>query len=100
MLFKGQFIQRKKKPIWIIVILVVFFMLSMIFELKSNNTKETAKLMLCVASNVEQITRRRAFKLVQPNGKNFKVSNCCNQGIYFPSAINSPNSSTTPIQNI
>ena len=84
MLFKGQITQRKKKPIWIIVILLVFFTLCLVFELKSNKSQETAKLMLRIASNVEQVNRRRDQNINHAHAKNFNVSRNCKQDIFFP----------------
>jgi hypothetical protein len=84
MLFKGQITQRKKKPIWIIVILLVFFTLCLVFELKSDNSQETAKLMLRIASKVEEVNRRRDQNVFHATSKNLSVSRNCKQDIFFP----------------
>lgn len=85
MLLKGQIPQQQKKHLLIIVILMVFFTLCMIFQLKSNNSQETAKLMLRMASNVEEINRRRDQKIFNAYTKNFSVSRKCRQDIDIPS---------------
>lgn len=84
MLIKEQITKSKKNPMWIIVIFVVFSILSLIFELKSDHSQETAKLVLKIASKVEEANRRRDQNIYWAFTTNFKVSSNCKQDIYFP----------------
>lgn len=95
MLFKGEIIQKRKKTILIIVILIVFSALCLVLKFESNNSQEVAKYILKIASKVEEFNRKKGINIFRSYGRNLKVSNNHNQGVFVP--FDYSNSETTTI---
>ena len=90
-----KIIQKKKKPILIFVIIVVFSSLCLVLEFESNNTQEAAKCVLKIASKIEEFNRKKGVNIFRSYGRNLKVSHNHNQGVFIP--FDYSNSKTTTI---
>lgn len=81
MLFKGQIAQQRKRPIRLLVILLVFMGMCSIYEFKSNNVQFTVEALLRVAPTLEETSRRRKKIIAESSTKNYNVSRNCKQRI-------------------